>query len=257
MKVTAGRHPAYGVPTGFTYFMMNKMSKQKIKIDIFSDINCPWCYVGERRLNTALEQVKDQYEADISFKAFELNPNIPQEGMSRLEYFKGNYGEQILSQVPMMDERMTEAGEEAGIAFNFGQEMTVNNTFNGHRLIWLAGKHGVQVEVANALFKSYFTQGDNMNDTAHLTQLGIANGIPAEQLEGFFESDAGKAEVREMEQFAQAAGITGVPAFIINDKYLVSGAQPPEAFLNVFRQVAPTIQKLDIEGDSCSVGGIC
>jgi predicted DsbA family dithiol-disulfide isomerase len=233
------------------------MSKQKIKIDVFSDINCPWCYVGERRLKNALQQVEDKYEAEVSFKAFELNPNIPQKGMSRLDYFKGNYGEQILSQIDVMDKRMTEAGAGEGIEFNFPADMGVNNTFNGHRLIWLAGEYGVQVEVAEALFKSYFTEGNNMNDTELLKEIGIANGIPAERLEGFFESEDGKKEVREMEAFAQAAGITGVPAFIINDQYLVSGAQPAETFLNVFQQVAPAIQKLDVEGNSCSIDGIC
>ncbi len=233
------------------------MTKQKIKIDIFSDINCPWCYVGERRLDKALQQVGDQYEAEITFKAFELNPNIPQDGMGRLDYFKGNYGEQIIAQVPAMDQRMTEAGTEEGIRFNFTEDMTVNNTFNGHRLIWLAEQYGTQHAVANALFKAYFTENRNMNDTAVLKEIGIANGIPAERLENFFESEEGKTEVRQMEAFAQSAGITGVPAFVINDQYLVSGAQPAETFLNVFKQVAPAIQKLDTDGDACEVGGIC
>ncbi|PKV76071.1 putative DsbA family dithiol-disulfide isomerase [Pontibacter ramchanderi] len=233
------------------------MTKQKIKIDIFSDINCPWCYVGERRLSKALQEVSDKYEAEISFKAFELNPNIPQDGMGRRDYFKGNYGEQILAQIPAMDERMTAAGSEEGIQFNFSEEMTVNNTFNGHRLIWLAGQYGVQHEVAGALFKAYFTDNRPMNDTAVLKEIGIAQGIPAERLENFFESEEGKKEIREMEAFAQSAGITGVPAFVINDQYLVSGAQPAETFLNVFKQVAPAIQKLDIEGNSCEIGGVC
>lgn len=233
------------------------MTKQKIKIDIFSDINCPWCYVGERRLNKALQQAGDQYEAEISFKAYELNPNIPQDGLARLDYFKGNYGEQIVSQLPAMDQRMTQAGAEEGIKFNFSDSMPVNNTFNGHRLIWLAGQYGVQHEVASALFKAYFTDNRPMNDTAVLKEIGIAQGIPAERLDNFFQSEEGKKEVREMEAFAQSAGITGVPAFVINDQYLVSGAQPAETFLNVFKQVAPAIQKLDLEGNSCEVGGVC
>lgn len=233
------------------------MTKQKIKIDIFSDINCPWCYVGERRLHKALQQVSDQYEAEINFKAFELNPNIPQQGMGRLDYFKGSYGGQIVAQVPAMDQRMTEAGTEEGIQFNFGENMTVNNTFNGHRLIWLAEQYGVQHDVASALFRAYFTENRNTNDTAVLKETGIANGIPAERLEGFFESEEGKTEVRQLQAFAKSAGITGVPAFVINDQYLVSGAQPPETFLNVLKQIAPSTQKLDTEGNSCEVGGVC
>ncbi|MCJ8164396.1 DsbA family oxidoreductase [Pontibacter sp. E15-1] len=234
------------------------MSKQKIKIDIVSDVNCPWCYVGEQRLNKAIAQSGDKYEFDISFKPFELNPNIPATGMDRITYFKNNYGPQILSQLDAMNQRLQDAGAEDGITFNFDKLTAVNNTFNGHRLIWLAGTCGVQEQVANALFYSYFTEGSDMNDTALLTRIGLDNGIPAAELEGFFEGEAGKTEVRKMEQWAQAAGITGVPAFIINDKYLISGAQPADAFHQVFSQVAPILDEIVGEGGSCDVAsGIC
>jgi len=234
------------------------MTKQKIKIDIFSDINCPWCYLGERRLKNALEAAESKYDFDVNFKAYELNPNIPQEGTTREEYFKKNFGAAKMAQVAVMDERLTTDGATAGIQFNFKPDMPVNNTFNGHRLIWLAGELGVQEQVASALFKANFTDGRNMNDTAELTKIGIENGIPAEKLEGFFESDLGKKEVREMENFAQSAGISGVPAFVINDQYLVSGAQPSDTFLNVFQQIAPALQEIKTEdGDSCSIDGNC
>ncbi|ARS35477.1 DsbA family oxidoreductase [Pontibacter actiniarum] len=233
------------------------MSKQSIKIDIVSDINCPWCYVGEQRLKKAVAATEAKYSFDISFKPYELNANLPQEGQDRVEYFKKAYGPNIVSQLDAMNERMTNAGAEEGIEFRFDKLTKVNNTFNGHRLIWLAGENGVQEKVANALFYSHFTEGNNMNDTELLKQIGLDNGIPAEKLEGFFESEAGKAEVREMEQWAQDAGITGVPAFIINDKYLVSGAQPAEAFLNVFAQVAPQLEEIKGEGNSCGIDGCC
>lgn len=233
------------------------MSKEKIKIDIVSDINCPWCYVGEKRLEKAIEATKDKYEFDISFKPFELNASLPQEGQDKQEYFKNAYGPAILPQLGAMNQRMTETGAEVGIEFNLDRSTKVNNTFNGHRLIWLAGECGVQEKVATALFYSYFTEGNNMNDTELLTKIGIENGIPAEKLDGFFESDAGKKEVREMEQWAQAAGITGVPAFIINDKYLVSGAQPADVFLNVFQQVAPSLEEINTTGNSCGIDGCC
>ncbi|RDV14568.1 DsbA family oxidoreductase [Pontibacter diazotrophicus] len=236
------------------------MTKQKIKIDIVSDVNCPWCYVGEQRLNKAIKEANKDYEFDISFKPFELNANIPQEGVDRLEYFKNAYGPSIVSQIDAMNQRLQDAGAPEGIEFNFEKLTTVNNTFNGHRLIWLAGECGVQEEVAHALFYSYFTEGKNMNDTAALKEIGIANGIPAERLEGFFEREEGKNEVREMEQWAQASGITGVPAFIINDKYLVSGAQPAETFHQVFSQIAPQTPKFEeitAEGQSCGIDGDC
>ncbi|GAB3528652.1 DsbA family oxidoreductase [Pontibacter brevis] len=234
------------------------MTKQKIKIDIVSDVNCPWCYVGEQRLNKAMTEANDKYEFDISFKPFELNAQIPQEGVDRLEYFKNAYGPSIVDQIEAMNQRLQDAGSPEGIEFNFDKLTTVNNTFNGHRLIWLAGQAGVQEEVAHALFYSYFTEGKNMNDIALLKEIGIANGIPAERLKGFFEGDEGKKEVRELEQWAHASGIKGVPAFIINDQYLVSGAQPADTFHQVFSQIAPQAPKFEeisTEGQSCGIDG--
>ncbi|MFD1186644.1 DsbA family oxidoreductase [Pontibacter rugosus] len=236
------------------------MSKQKIKIDIVSDINCPWCYIGEQRLHKAIAAAEDKYEFEISFKPFELNSSIPQEGVDRLEYFKNSYGPSIINQLDAINQRLSDAGAEENILFNFDNLTRVNNTFNGHRLIWLAGTYGVQEKVANALFYSYFTDAKNMNDTALLTEIGIANGIPAEKLEGFFEGNEGASEVRELEQWAHAAGITGVPAFVINEKYLVSGAQPAETFLNVFSEVAPQAPKFEevtSQGNSCGIEGDC
>jgi len=233
------------------------MSAQKIKIDIVSDINCPWCYVGEKRLNNAIATAKGNYNLEINFKPFELNAGIAPEGMDKKEYFKMNYGPQILSQLDAMNQRLSDVGKEAGIELNFDKSEKINNTFNGHRLIWLAGNYGVQQQVAEALFYSYFTEGGNMNDTTLLKEIGVANGIPADKLENFFESEEGKQEVREMEQWAQAAGIKGVPAFIINDTYLISGAQPEEVFHQVFEQVAPTLQTIATDGESCDVNGNC
>ncbi len=232
------------------------MNKNKITIDIVSDINCPWCYIGERRLHEAIAASDSNYDFELRFKPFELNAAIAPEGMDRNTYFTKNYGPQILSQIDAMNERMTENGRELGIAFNFDKLTTVNNTFNGHRLIWLAGKYGVQEKVALALFYSYFTEGRNMNDIDLLKEIGKSNGIPAEKLEGFFESEEGKQEVREEQKWAQQAGITGVPAFIFNDKYMVSGAQPTETFLQVFKQVAPTIEQIKTaDGESCGIEG--
>lgn len=233
------------------------MNKQSIKIDIVSDINCPWCYVGDQRLKKAMTAAEDKYNFEVSFKPFELNPNVPQTGQDRTDYFTKNYGPQFLPQMKAMNERLTEAGKADGIDFNFDKLNTVNNTFNAHRLIWLAGECSMQARVAEALFYSYFTEAKNMNDTTLLAEIGVANGIPAERLEGFFSGEEGKAEVREMEQWAQSVGITGVPAFIINDKYLVSGAQPAEAFAQVFSQVEPALEAINLEGESCGIDGNC
>jgi predicted DsbA family dithiol-disulfide isomerase len=233
------------------------MKKQNIKIDIVSDVNCPWCYVGEQRLKKAISKTKDLYDFEISFKPYELNAAIPAEGVDRTAYFIRNYGPQVVSQMDAMNQRLVDAGTGEDIQFNFDKLTTVNNTFNSHRLIWLAGEYGVQEQVAHALFYSYFTEGQDMNDVNLLTRIGVANGIPAERLNGFFSGEEGKEEVRALESWAQAAGITGVPAFVINDQYLISGAQPAETLAQVFKQVAPALEVIQSEGQSCDINGNC
>lgn len=233
------------------------MSIQKIKIDIISDINCPWCYLGEQRLKKAIEATGSNYEFELHFKPFELNPSAPQEGENKRDYFIRNYGSEALPRLNASSNHLAEAGKAEGIVFDFDKAKKVHNTFNGHRLIWLAGKYGVQEEVTKALYKSNFTDGENVNDIALLIRIGIDNGIPADRLKNFFSSEDGKKEVREMEYQAQQSGINGVPAFIFNDKYLVSGAQPVETFKSVFNQIAPVYEEIKLDGASCGIDGNC
>ncbi len=233
------------------------MSKQKIKIDIVTDINCPWCYLGEERLKKAINASGEQYNFEIAIKPFELSPNAPQEGEDKITYFKRNYGADALDRIEAGNKHLTELGHAEGIVFNFDKSPVIHNTFNAHRLVWLAGQYGVQQAVVNALYKSNFTDASNVNDFALLEEIGIANGIPAERLKGFFASEEGKQEVKAMEQQAQRNGINGVPAFIFNDKYLVTGAQPTETLTQVFNQIAPAFEKIELNGNSCDVDGNC
>jgi predicted DsbA family dithiol-disulfide isomerase len=236
------------------------MNKQKIKIDIVSDINCPWCYIGEHRLKKAIAATGNAYEFELSFKPFELNPQAPQTGEAKETYFIRNYGKDALPRLKASSKHLEDMGKAEGLTYNFEKAKVVHNTFNGHRLIWLAREYGVQEQVTTALYSANFSEGKNVNDLQLLKQIGVENGIPAERLENFFESEEGKQEVRQLEGWAQQAGISGVPAFIFNDKYLVSGAQPAETFQQVFEQLAPALQKIDTgsdstSADSCSIDG--
>lgn len=233
------------------------MHKPIIKVDIVSDINCPWCYLGEHRFKKAMAAVSDEYEFEIKLKPFELSPNAPQEGQKKEEYFIRNYGKQALPRLNESSKQLASMGAEEGIAFHFDKSSVVHNTFNGHRLIWLAAQFGVQDQVSTALYRSNFTEGKDVNDPALLSQIGIENGIPAARLENFFSSEEGKEEVKQMKKEAQLAGVTGVPAFIFNDQYLVSGAQSPATFRQVFSQLAPKLEKIETSGSSCEVGGEC
>lgn len=235
------------------------MKKQKIKIDIVSDINCPWCYLGDARLKKAISEAEGEYEFNISFKPFELSPNAAPEGQDKQAYYIQNYGKDAVQRIEASSRQLTELGKAEGVVFNFDKSSVVHNTFNGHRLIWLAEEFGVQEQVAVALFEANFTEGKNMNDTAVLTEIGVANGIPAERLQDFFSSEEGKKEVKELEHWAQAAGIRGVPAFIFNDQYLVSGAQPAAALKEFFARVAPVpaLEEIKTTGASCNIEGEC
>lgn len=220
------------------------MSNTKIEVDIISDINCPWCYLGEKYFHDAVKATGGQYEFKVSLKPFELNPEASAEGEEKEKYFIRNYGTEGLDKMADSNNLITAAGKEVGLEYNFDKLTKIHNTFNGHRLIWLAGKYGVQEQVAEALYFQNFTLGTNVNDVDLLKKIGIDNNIPADKLNAFFESEEGKMEVKKMERDAQEAGVRGVPAFILNKKYLLSGAQPSEAFLKAFEQIAPKLEEI-------------
>lgn len=230
---------------------------QDIKIDLVSDVNCPWCYLGEARLKKAMEATAGKYTFSLHFKPFELNPQAPEAGELKETYFKRNYGPDSLERLAAGSRQLAELGKQEGISFNFDQSTVIHNTFKAHRLIWLAETYGCQAEVATALFEANFTEGSNVNDSQLLKEIGQKAGIPAERLENFFESQEGVTEVRSLESWAQQAGISGVPAFIFNDKYLVSGAQPTETLLQVFSQLEKEALATESGNNSCSVEGNC
>lgn len=206
-----------------------------VDVTVFSDVVCPWCYVGRRRLERAVELLGGKHEVTVTWKPFQLNPWMPAEGMARAEYRRMKFGSAERSSG--MDARLKEAGEGEGIELAFERIVRTPNTLNAHRLIWRAAQHERQIEVVDALFKAYFTDGRDIGDTATLVEVAASAGLDPDATRRFLESDEGLAEVEAEEQAGRSLGIDGVPFFLLADKYGVSGAQPPEVLVQVIERV--------------------
>jgi predicted DsbA family dithiol-disulfide isomerase len=201
-------------------------------ITIFSDLICPWCYIGKRRMEEALRQLSGG--ADVSWRPFQLNPDIPREGVDRKVYRTKKFGSWERSLA--MDAEVTEVGKSVGIEFRYDLQSNTPNTFDSHRLVWFARVHGVQDFVVEALFRGYFCEGVNFSERKNLLQVAASAGLDAAKAELFLASDEGAAEVILEEECARKLGISGVPFYVINKSIAFSGAQPPEMFTEAFRR---------------------
>jgi predicted DsbA family dithiol-disulfide isomerase len=210
------------------------VSKQ-IRIDFVSDVSCPWCVIGLKSLEQALDRVGDVASADLHFQPFELNPQMVPEGQDIGEHLAQKYGASA-EQRAQTSEMIRARGAELG--FTFGQRDRIYNTFDAHRLLHWAEEQGRQRELKMALFDAYFTQGDNPGDHEVLVRLAGQVGLDPAEAASILASDTYAAEVREREQFFQRHGINSVPAIIINQRHLISGGQPPEVFEQALRDIA-------------------
>lgn len=204
-----------------------------LSIDVYSDVICPWCYVGQRRLERALQQLTESVTARVLWRPFQLNPTMPKEGMDRVAYLEAKFGS--LDAFRQLEEHVSAAGESEQIAFAFEKIGRTPNTFNAHRLIWYAGQQGCQDAVVQSLFRGYFEEGADIGSAAVLTQLASRAGLSAEP---FLAGEAGTGEVREEETAGHRLGIRGVPYFIFAGAYAMSGAQPVSTFVSALRRVA-------------------
>lgn len=209
----------------------------RLKIDFVSDVACPWCVVGLRSLQRALEQVGAEVVADIHFQPFELNPQMPPEGQDIAEHIAQKYGS-TPAQLAANQENIRSRGAELGFTFDMGKRSRIYNTFDAHRLLHWAELEGKQAALKNALFAAYFTAGRNPSDREVLIDVATQAGLDATQAREILASGRYADEVREREQFYQSRGINAVPSVIINDKYLVQGGQPSEVFEQAIRRIA-------------------
>jgi predicted DsbA family dithiol-disulfide isomerase len=210
------------------------------RIEIFSDVVCPWCFVGKRRLEQALALVGrgragGEIEVRVTWKPFELNPSLPREGVDRAAYRRAKFGSLERSQ--LLDARLLAAGEGVGIAFAFDRIQRTPNTFDAHRLLWLAESLGRQDALAEALFRAYFLEGLNVGDHGVLADLAEASGVHRARAASLLAGRDGEAEVRTEEDRAYRSGIQGVPHFIIGGTHPVSGAQNPEVIAAAIQDV--------------------
>ncbi len=202
-----------------------------IYVDIVSDTICPWCYIGKRRFERALAQ-SGRTDIAVAWRPFQLNPDMPPEGMTRDDYVRAKFGGG--DRPRQIYQAIAESGREAGIEFQFSRIRRTPNTVLSHRLVHWGAKREAQEEVVDELFKAYFEQGLDIGDLDTLVECARRAGIDAESTRSFLQSDDGRHEVVTSDVYARRLGINGVPCFIVNRKYAVSGAQPPSAFVEVF-----------------------
>lgn len=208
-----------------------------MKIDFVSDISCPWCIIGLRGLEEALARTGDVVDAAITFQPFELNPAMPAGGQNVVEHVAQKYGSSPAQSAANREMIRTRAAE---VGFNMvtSDQSRIYNTFDAHRLLHWAGIEGGQAALKHALFTAYFTDGQDPSDPAVLVAAAERAGLDGEAAREVLATGRYADEVRASEKLWQSRGITAVPAVVINDRYLISGGQPPEAFEQALREIA-------------------
>ena len=201
------------------------------ELNVVSDVICPWCYVGKRRLEHALSMLGPSPRLRIAWRAFELNPQMPKEGMDRRTYRMRKFGSWEQSQ--RMDAQLAAVGAEMGLAFRYDLIQRTPNTFDAHRLIWLGGQHGLQDAIVETLFRCYFGEGRDVGDRKVLADLAQEAGMDRNEAQAFLAGEQGTNEVKADELVAQGSGLSGVPSFVLNGRLLFSGAQPSDVIARV------------------------
>lgn len=208
--------------------------KTTVKIDIVSDVVCPWCYLGKARLEAALAELPD-IEAEIHWRPYQLDPSIPRTGVDRKAYMEAKFG--AGPRLGQIHEQLNGFGEEMGIHYDFDAIKVAPNTMSAHRLIrWAAqAGQGKQMKVVQLLFKAFFEEGRDIGSAPVLVEIAKSAGMDASIVETLLPTDAEEAGVIGEIATAKQMGITGVPCFIINQKYAVSGAQTPDTLADAIR----------------------
>jgi len=234
-----------------------------MKVEIWSDVMCPFCYIGKRRFETALQNFAHKDEIEIEWKSFQLNPDLKTDPEINIDQYLADVKGFTIDHARQLNAQVTQMAAEVGLTYNF-DEAVVANSFNAHRLSHLAKKHGLDVDMEEQLFKAYFTEGKNIDDQNTLVDLGTAIGLDANEITQTLQSNTYADEVRRDVAEAQYLGVQGVPFFVLNRKYAVSGAQAVPIFEHTLEKAFDDWQKENprpkleiIEGESCGPDGDC
>ena len=205
-----------------------------LKIDIVSDIVCPWCVIGFRNLKKAMDELKFELDFEISWKPYELHPEIPEEGYDKKLYMQQKFGS---SGGKSRYDEITKIGESLNFNFNFSKAERIPNTFMAHRLLWKSEEYNLQTELSEALFTAYFTDGLNIGSKEILAKISESVGMNKSEILNFLDSKEGGQETADLEMNFIEKSIGAVPTYFINDKYIIQGGQEPETFISFLRKI--------------------
>ncbi len=213
---------------------MTDQMRRSVTIDVVSDVVCPWCFVGKRKLDAALKLVPE-LDIEVNWRPFQLDPTIPQGGISRREYMAKKFGPEKIATI---HERLESIGAEAGISFAFDKIERSPNTLDAHRVIRWAQAHGAQSALVDKLFNLYFVEGADIGDRDLLAKLAGEHGLDEKAIRGALETNQDAVAVQNEIASAVRMGVSGVPFFILDGRFGVSGAQPPEMLADAIRKAA-------------------
>ena len=204
-----------------------------INIKVISDTICPWCYIGKKQLEKAINKI-DNIEFDISYKPFQLDPTMPTDGVDRKRYIDRKFGEDTAKEI---GNKIKEAGKLVGIEFNYENIIKTPNTLNSHRILKWAEKESKQEEALELLFYSYFTEGRDIGNNEELVKIAKKLGLNPKKIEKNSVSDIDIKEIELEEWSYRDLGIAGVPTYILEDNMIITGSQSSETFVNVFNKI--------------------
>lgn len=242
---------------------MNPSTQHKMQVEIWSDVMCPFCYIGKRKFEAALSQFSDNEQIEIIWKSFQLDPDQETVSDKPIQQYLAERKGMTIQQAQQMTDHVTGIAEQVGLTFHFDKAVTANS-FDAHRFSHLAKQHGRQNEAEEQLFAAYFTEGKNTADRDTLAQLGEKIGLDPQQVKDVLQSDQYAVDVQTDIAEARQFGVQGVPFFVFNRKYAVSGAQESQ----VFRQTLETsvadwkksVKEAELiitEGAVCTTDGRC